>query len=181
VDQGLSQGGQTTTRRPVSSGPPNNLHIFFKHYVSECGQQCNVMGWKCKQMVWCYCYYYTTMHFNKLFLRRGGLTRAGCGYPHLRGGAGWTCCAGRARVDKFFVRVTECWAKAHELNHLKNPKTLGYTEVASIALRTVGLQQLLDYDVITHCCETLAQVLAMWWVSDNFPKLPSYLVRNNSV
>ena len=28
--------------------------------------------------------------------------------------------AGRARVEKFFVRVTECWAKARELNQLKN-------------------------------------------------------------
>jgi len=64
---------------------------------------------------------------------QGGLTRAGCGYPHLRGGcgnphcyacgAGWTCCgagagcigAGRERVAKFFVRVIECWAKADEL------------------------------------------------------------------
>jgi len=33
---------------------------------------------------------------------------------------------------------------------------------ASIALRTVGLQQLLHYDVTTHCWETLAQPLAMW-------------------
>jgi len=32
---------------------------------------------------------------------------------------------------------------------------------ASIALRTVGQQQLLHYDVTTHCCETLAQVLAV--------------------
>jgi len=75
-----------------------------------------------------------------------GLTRAGCGYPHLRGGCGnphcfvcgagaaWTCCggraqvelaagAGRARDEKFFVRVNECWAKVHELNQLKNRKT----------------------------------------------------------
>ena len=33
---------------------------------------------------------------------------------------------------------------------------------ASIALRTVGLQQLQHYDVTTHCCETLAQALALW-------------------
>jgi len=33
---------------------------------------------------------------------------------------------------------------------------------ASIALRTVGLQQLLHYDVTTHYCETLTQTLAMW-------------------
>jgi len=52
---------------------------------------------------------------------------------------------------------------------------------ASIALRTVGLQQLLDYDVTTHCCEILTQVLAVWWASDHFPMLPLYLVRNNSV
>jgi len=31
----------------------------------------------------------------------------------------------------------------------------------SIALRAVGLQQLLHYDVTTHCCGTLAQALAM--------------------
>jgi len=29
----------------------------------------------------------------------------------------------------------------------------------------VDLQQLLHYDVTTHCCETLAQTLAMWWAS----------------
>jgi len=34
---------------------------------------------------------------------------------------------------------------------------------ASIALRTVGLQQLLHYDVTTNCFETLAKTLAMWW------------------
>ena len=37
--------------------------------------------------------------------------------------------AGRARVEEFFVRATECWAKAHELNQLKNCKTRGRTEV----------------------------------------------------
>jgi len=52
---------------------------------------------------------------------------------------------------------------------------------ASIALRTIGLQQLLHYYVTTHCCKTFAQAVAMWWASDNFPMLPSYLVRNNSV
>jgi len=67
------------------------------------------------------------------------------------------------------------------LNQLKNRKTLGCTEVASIALRTVGLQQLLHYDVTTHFCETLAQTLAMWLASEHFPMPPSYLVRNHSV
>jgi len=89
--------------------------------------------------------------------------------------------AGRARVEKFFVRVTECCAKAHELNQLKNRKTLGCTVLelfASIALRTVGLQH---YDVTTHCCVTLAQTLVMWWASEHFPMLPSHWVRNNSV
>jgi len=43
----------------------------------------------------------------------------------------------------------------------------------SIALRTVGLHQLLHYDVTTHCCETLVQALAMWWASDHFSMLPS--------
>ena len=52
---------------------------------------------------------------------------------------------------------------------------------ASTALRTVGLQQLLHYDVTTHCCATLAQTLAMLQASDNFPMLASYLVGNNSV
>jgi len=35
--------------------------------------------------------------------------------------------AGRARVEKFFVWVTECWAKARELHQLKNRKTRGCT------------------------------------------------------
>jgi len=52
---------------------------------------------------------------------------------------------------------------------------------ASIALRTVGLQQLLHYDVTTHCCKTLAQTLVMWWASNHFPMLPLHLVRNKSV
>ena len=51
----------------------------------------------------------------------------------------------------------------------------------SIALRMVGLQQLLHYDVTSHCCEALAQSLTMWWEMDCFPMLPLYLVRNNSV
>ena len=46
----------------------------------------------------------------------------------------------------------------------------------SIALRIVGLQQLLHYDVTTHCCETLAQALALWWAIDHFPMQPSYVV-----
>jgi len=32
----------------------------------------------------------------------------------------------------------------------------------SIALRIVGLQQLFHYDVTTHCCEILAQILTKW-------------------
>ena len=36
--------------------------------------------------------------------------------------------AGWARVEKFFVRVTECWTKAHELNQLKNRKTRRCTQ-----------------------------------------------------
>ena len=62
------------------------------------------------------------------------------------------------------MRVTECSAEARELNQLKNSKTRGCTVLelfASIALRTVGLQQFLHYNVTTHCCETLAQTLAM--------------------
>jgi len=31
----------------------------------------------------------------------------------------------------------------------------------------------------THCCETLAQALVMWWASDHFPMLPLYLARNS--
>jgi len=45
-------------------------------------------------------------------------------------------------------------------------KISGYAPVASIALWSVGLQQLLHHHVTTHCCETLAQTLAMWWASD---------------
>jgi len=70
------------------------------------------------------------------------------------------------------------------LIQLKNRKTRGCTVLelfASIALSAVGLQQLLHYDVTGHCCETLAQTLAMWWASEDFLRLPSYLVRNNSV
>jgi len=53
---------------------------------------------------------------------------------------------------------------------------------ASIALKTAGLQQLLHYDVTTHSCENISsQTLAMWWASEHFPMLPSYLVRNNSI
>jgi len=33
------------------------------------------------------------------------------------------------RDEKFFVWVTECWVKAHELNQLTNRKTRGCTEV----------------------------------------------------
>jgi len=47
---------------------------------------------------------------------------------------------------------------------------------ARVALNTVGLQQLLHYDVTTLCCETLAQTLAMCWASGHCPMLPSYLV-----
>ena len=39
--------------------------------------------------------------------------------------------AGRAQVEKFFVRITGCWTKAHELNQLKNRKTRGCTKVVS--------------------------------------------------
>jgi len=52
---------------------------------------------------------------------------------------------------------------------------------ASIALRTVGPQQLLHYDVTTHCCETVAQALAFRWAIDHFPMQPSYMVRHTSV
>jgi len=33
---------------------------------------------------------------------------------------------------------------------------------ASIALRPVSPEQLLHFDVTTHCCETLAHALVMW-------------------
>ena len=51
----------------------------------------------------------------------------------------------------------------------------------SIALRIERLKYF--YDVTTHCCETLAQTLPMWWAMDHlhFPLVPSFLVRNNSV
>jgi len=106
---------------------------------------------------------------NPRGLRVPAFAGGGCGNPHcFASGAGLT------RVEKFFERVTECWAKARELNQLKNRKTRGCTALeffASIALRTVGLQQLLHYDVTTHSCETLAQTLAMWWASEYFPTL----------
>jgi len=103
--------------------------------------------------------------------------RGGCGLNLLRGG--WGLYLLRARVEKFFVRVTECWAEGHSSKIAKHVDVLKL--FASTALRTVGLQQLLYYDVTTHCCEALAQTLAMWWASEHFPMLPSYLVRNNSV
>jgi len=37
--------------------------------------------------------------------------------------------AGRAQDEKFFVRVTACLAKAHELNQLKNRKEHGFTKI----------------------------------------------------
>ena len=89
----------------------------------------------------------------RLKSRAGRVNLRKCGYPHLRGGcgnphcnargcgasAGWTCCGAGARWtccgcgagsgwERFFVRVTECWAKAHELNKLKNRKTSHRTE-----------------------------------------------------
>jgi len=71
--------------------------------------------------------------------------------------------AGRVQDGKLFVRATECGAKAHELNQLKNRKTRGCTKVfASIALRPVSPEKLLHYDVTTHSCETLAHALVMW-------------------
>jgi len=108
-------------------------------------------------------------------------TRAGCACFRNCGtgaGTGIAVCAGAGRVVfgagaswEFLCAGTEYWAKAHQLTQLKNRKTRGCTVLklsASIALRTVGLQQLLHYDVTTHCCETLAQTLAMLWAIDNF-------------
>ena len=46
---------------------------------------------------------------------------------------------------------------------------------ARIALGTISLQQLLHYDVTTHCCETLGQALAMLRASDVFPMQPLYV------
>jgi len=37
--------------------------------------------------------------------------------------------AGRTRVEKLLMLVNECWAKAHELDQLRNRKTRGCTEV----------------------------------------------------
>jgi len=49
-------------------------------------------------------------------------------------------------------------------------------------IRVIARKSLGTTDV-THCCEALAQTLAMWWwwASDHFPILPSYLVRYDSV
>jgi len=123
-------------------------------------------------------------HIAIRILRKCGSTRAGCGYPHLRSGFGLTCCRGeqivvdmgQTRLEKFFVRITECSAKAHGLNQLKICKARGCTDsvhklFASIALTTVGLQQLLHCDVTSHCCETFAQAIAMPCESDHFPML----------
>ena len=61
------------------------------------------------------------------------------------------------------MRATECGAKAHELNQLQNRKTRDVLKLfASIALRPVSPEQLLQYDVTTHSCETLAHALVMW-------------------
>jgi len=58
----------------------------------------------------------------------------------------YACGCGAGPVDKFFVRVTEFWAKAHEINQLENRETRGCSLLklfASIALRTVaGLSQM---------------------------------------
>jgi len=82
--------GWPNYRPRTASGPRNTLHIFFKHHVSNCGQQGNSVGChmslvdvsaaaavSCKQryksvneMVWFYCYYCTTIYFNNLFLHR---------------------------------------------------------------------------------------------------------------
>jgi len=70
--------------------------------------------------------------------------------------------AGRARVEKSFMPVNECSAKTHELNQLKKCNRCMHKVVCQLALGIVGLQQLLHYDVTTHCCETLAQPLAFW-------------------
>jgi len=70
--------------------------------------------------------------------------------------------AGQARNEKFFVQVTECWAKAHKRISSKIAIHANVLKLfASIALEIVSLQQLFHYDVTTHCCKTLAQTLAM--------------------
>jgi len=87
---------------------------------------------------------------------------------------------GRAWVEKFFVRILSVEPKHINSISSKITKHVDVLKLfASIALTTVGL--LLHYDITTHCCKTLAQVLAMWWASGHFPILPLYLVRNNSV
>ena len=45
-----------------------------------------------------------------------------CGLNLLQGRYGLFLLQGRARVEKFFEQVTECWAKACELNQLKIAK-----------------------------------------------------------
>ena len=49
--------------------------------------------------------------------------------------------AGAGRDKKFFVRATECLAKAHELNQLKNRKEHIFTNFfANITLKPISLQ-----------------------------------------
>ena len=109
---------------------------------------------------------------------------------HLRGwtscetgaGSAWYGCDAGAGWEILCARVLRVAPKHINLIRSKIAKHLDVlTSFASIAIRTVRLQQLLHYDVTTHCCETLAQAPAMWWASDHFLALPLYLARNNSV
>ena len=69
--------------------------------------------------------------------------------------------AGRAHDEKFFARQLNVESKHMNLTSSKIAKHADVLKLfASIALRIVRLQQ--SYDVTTHCCETLAQTLAMW-------------------
>jgi len=91
---------------------------------------------------------------------RGLRVPAFAGRVRVELGAG----AGRARVEKFFVRVTECWSEAHELNQLKIRKTRGCT-VTRVVCQYCAYDSrpaaIITCDVTIHCCEVLAQTLAM--------------------
>jgi len=89
----------------------------------------------------------------------------------------------RTRVEKFFVRITECWDKAHELNQLKNRKTRGCTKAAyqhcawgnrPAATITLWCKNPSLRDVSSDtCC-----VVGKWPFPLSIATVPSYLVRN---
>ena len=92
--------------------------------------------------------------------------------------------AGQARVEKFILRVTECWAKAHKLNQLKHRKTCGCTEVvcqhcAWDSRPTTIIAIWCNSPLLRNISSDSCHVVGKWTISN--PMLTSYLVKNNSV